>query len=255
MKNSATLMRTSVHHTQPTTIFYHPPIGKGYHFHAWGIGDLKATPELGPSIPPPLLLVPYLIPLFPQRVICQVSRDPAMAPKAACKRPASQAPEDPPGRRPSKDMKRAAETARAYKQGTSSPSQQEINEMENHIWQTVEEAQYDGQLDEFKQWVNDPGYTTGRLALYDRALAYYWTAKQLCGMVMDKKSAKETAEHEPVKCWKPHYRETHMIHYKIDAIANKLGMSFLAQDAAANLMQGGKQTKDSAPSAPPEPPE
>jgi len=127
--------------------------------------------------------------------------------------------------------------------------------MENHVWQTVEEAKYDGQLDEFKQWVNDPGYTTGRLALYDRALAYYWAAMQLCGMVMDKKSAKEVAEHEPAKCWKPHYRETHMIHVKIDAIANKLGMPFLPQDTAANLMKGDKQIKESEPSAPPEPTE
>lgn len=178
-----------------------------------------------------------------------------MAPKASGKRPASQVPEDPPGCRPSKDMKKAAETAQAYKQGTSSHGQHKISEMENHIWQTVEEAKYDGQLDEFKQWVKDPGYTTGRLALYDKALAYYWAAMQLCGMVMDKKSAKEAAEHEPVKCWKPHYRETHMIHIKIDAIANKLGMPFLAQDTATNLLKGEKQTKDSEPSAPPEPTE
>jgi len=123
--------------------------------------------------------------------------------------------------------------------------------MEDRVWKNVVQAKNDRELDEFKQWVKDPGYTSGRLALYDRALSYYWAAKQMCGLLLNKKSAKEETEQEPVKMWKPHYRETHMIHIKLDAIAKKLGMPFLSQDTAANLMHGEQQGKESsAPAAP-----
>jgi len=123
MKTSALIIRTSVHHFKPTMISYHPPTIKGYHYRAWRIGDLRATSELGPPIPQPPLLVPYIFSLVLDRVSSQVFSARVMARKATGKRPAPQDPEDPPGRRPSKDMKRAAETARAYKQGTSSQVQ------------------------------------------------------------------------------------------------------------------------------------
>lgn len=227
----------------------------GHHHLAWHVGDLTAAVELGSPIPfcPHLVSPSALLP--PKCVTWQASSVKIMARKASGKKPATQAPEDPPGRRPSKDLRRAAETARSFKQGTSSQAQQEIQDTADLVWQKVEEAKYDGQLDEFKQWVNDPGYTTGRLALYDRALAYYWAAMQVCGKVMDKRTEKELAEQEPTKCWRPHYRETHMIHIKIDAIANKLGMPFLPKDSAANMLNNANQNPVGGPSAPPEPPE
>lgn len=125
--------------------------------------------------------------------------------------------------------------------------------MEERVWKNVVQAKNDGELDEFKQWVKDPRCTIGRLALYDRALAYYWAVKQMCGLLLDKKFTKEETEQEPIKMWKLHYRETHLIHIKLDAIAKKLGMPFLPQDTAANLMHGEKQGKESTAPAPPAP--
>ena len=49
--------------------------------------------------------------------------------------------------------------------------------MESQIWDHVEQAAIEGEFDEFAQWIHDPGNTAGHLALYDRALAYYWAAK------------------------------------------------------------------------------
>jgi len=173
-----------------------------------------------------------------------------METRTAGKRSSPHPPVDPPGRRPSKDLKRAADTARAFKQFLPHNVQHEVEAAESQVWQKVEEAKFDGELDEYKQWVKDPGYTNGRLGLYDKALAYYWAAKHLCGLLLNKNSAKEKAEHEPIKTWRPHHRETHLIHMKIDAIASKLGMPFLPKDSAANLIQGEQQDKESGDTNP-----
>jgi len=174
-----------------------------------------------------------------------------METRATGKRPCTQVPEDPPGRRPSKDLKRATEVAHFYTQFTPPQVQQDIKEMENRVWQKVVQGKEDGELDEFKQWVKDPGYTTGRLALYDRALAYYWAAKQLYGMLLDKRSTKARSEREPEKLRKIHYKETHLVHIKLDVIAKKLGIPFLPQDSAANLMKGEEKGKEDTVPAPP----
>lgn len=236
MKNSAAIHNDRNQHCRPTMKSDHPLLDEDYHHMAWSISDISAPYKSDSSI----LLLPLpmhsINTMFSLSDICHLSKAGAMETRETGKRSSPQAPDDPPGRRPSKDLKRAVKIARAFKQGLPPHVQQEVQGMENWFWQNVEEAKFDGELDEYKQWVKDPSYTTGHLALYDRALAYYWATKQLCGLLMNKKSAKEEAENEPTKMWKPHYRETHMIHIKLDAIANKLGMPFLPKDTTANFM-------------------
>jgi len=250
MKTSVLSHSCNLESCRLTTNFDHPLREEGYHHLDWRFADLSALYKLGSII----LLFPFLsrstITLSYPSASCHSSRLRAMETRASGKRSSPHSPVDPPGRRPSKDLKRAADSARAFKNCLPPNVQHEVEEEETRVWQKVEEAKFDGELDEYKQWVKDPGYTTGRLALYDRALAYYWAAKHLCGLLLSKKSAKEEAEHEPIKMWRPHYRETHMIHIKLDAIANKLGMPFLPKDTAANLMQTDKQSKECEDSTP-----
>ena len=234
------------------TLYDHPSQGGDYHQTGWCYVDISLLSKLGsitPSISTSSLIHFSRPPLIPS-AICLIFCHRAMETRTAGKRSSLHPPVDPPGRRPSKDLKRAAETARAFKQCLPSDVQHDVEAAETRVWQKVEEAKYDGELDEHKQWVKDPGYTNGRLALYDRALAYYWAAKHLCGLLLTNNSAKEKEEHEPTKMWRPHYRETHMIHMKIDAIANKIGIPFLPKDSAANLMQGENQPKESGGTTP-----
>jgi len=174
-----------------------------------------------------------------------------METRAVGKRPATHPLEDPPGRRPSKDLKRAAEAAQAFTSFSSPQAQNDTIGAEQRIWEKVESAKADGEMDVFKQWVKDPGYTTGRLALYDRALALYWANKQLISLLMDERSSKAGDEQKNDKIWRTHCRETHLVHIKLDIIAKKLGISFLPQDSAANVSKGGDSEKAEPIPAPP----
>ena len=63
--------------------------------------------------------------------------------------------------------------------------------------------------------------------------------------------AKTEGEAGPEHMWKQHYKETHIVHIKLDFIAKRLGISFLPQDSAAKIMQVDKGRKDGPVSTPP----
>ena len=78
------------------------------------------------------------------------------------------------------------------------------------------------------EWVVDPGSTAGRAAAYDRLLMQYWVNMNLVGHSFMEWEANSAEEKEPVRVWKHHNGECHLIHQKVDILASRLGISFYA---------------------------
>ena len=74
----------------------------------------------------------------------------------------------------------------------------------------------------------DPGSTAGRAGDYDRLLMQYWVNMKLVDHSFMEWEAKSTGDKEPVRAWKHHNGECHLIHQKVDILASRLGISFYA---------------------------
>ena len=77
-------------------------------------------------------------------------------------------------------------------------------------------------------WVLDPGSTTRRAAAYDRLVMQYWVNMKLVGHSYMEREAKMAGDEEPVREWKHHNGECHLMHQKVDVLASRLGVSFFA---------------------------
>ena len=65
---------------------------------------------------------------------------------------------------------------------------------------------------EVADWVLDPGTTTGRATSYDHLLMIYWVNMSLVGHSSVMKEAKCEVDEEPMKAWKDHNSECHLMH-------------------------------------------
>ena len=65
---------------------------------------------------------------------------------------------------------------------------------------------------EVVDWVLDPGSTVGRAAAYDCLLMQYWVNMKMVGHSYIEHEAKQEGDEEPVKAWKSHNDECHLIH-------------------------------------------
>ena len=81
---------------------------------------------------------------------------------------------------------------------------------------------------EVAYWVLDPVSTVGRAVAYDRLLMQYWVNMKLVGHSYIEQEAKMVGDEEPIREWKHHNGEYHLIHQKVDVIASRLGVSFFA---------------------------
>ena len=77
-------------------------------------------------------------------------------------------------------------------------------------------------------WVLDLGSTVGRTAAYDRLLMQYWVNMKLVGHSYMEQEDKMAGDGEPVREWKNHNGEFHLIDQKVDIIASRLRVAFYA---------------------------
>ena len=60
----------------------------------------------------------------------------------------------------------------------------------------------------------------------------YWVNMNLVGHSFMEWEAKSARDEEPVRAWKHHNGECHLIHQKVDILASRLGISFYATGKA-----------------------
>ena len=87
---------------------------------------------------------------------------------------------------------------------------------------------------EVVEWVLDPGSTMGRAAAYDHLLMQYWVNMKLVGHSYTEREAKMAGDEEPVREWKQHNGECHLMQQKVDILASRLGISFYAAEKVSN---------------------
>jgi len=154
------------------------------------------------------------------------------------------------GPKATKAQKRVTSLVVSFASRTPQNVQKEICELEKLIWAQADEAHEEGHVDELATWIQDPGHNSGRLALYDRAVEYYWVAKTMMGMILNEREAKAEGDTEPAKHWKQHHMETHILHMKIDALASQLGFPFLPHAAAENITRQEERRTEATTSTP-----
>ena len=89
---------------------------------------------------------------------------------------------------------------------------------------------------EVADWVLDPGSTAGRATAYDRLLMQYWVNMKLVDHSFTDQEADTVGDEEPVRAWKQHNGECHLIHQKVDILTSHLGISFFAVGKAPDEM-------------------
>jgi len=96
-----------------------------------------------------------------------------MAPKRASCPPNPSAPRRPQTRRATKEQARAAQSAKYYKTKIPPEVQADIERVEQKVWAEVDQGIPDTEFDELANWIQDPGKTCGRMAIYQRAITYF----------------------------------------------------------------------------------
>jgi len=128
--------------------------------------------------------------------------------------------------RATRTQARAQEAGHFFRNRLPSPVREEIESMEKRLWDTIQDLPADELRGEVEEWVMDPGSTAGRASAYDRMVMLYWVTKNLLAHAIMTNMAKAEGDEEPVRAWKDHNAESRLMHRKIDAIANKLGLTF-----------------------------
>jgi len=155
----------------------------------------------------------------------------AMAPKRECTSPSPSGQNRPHTRRASKEESRAAQAANYFKTKVPLEIQADIDKVEKLVWEESEQGIPETDFNELANWIKDPGSTYGRLTLYQRAISYFWAAKCISArnaMAQRPSTPKALA---PAPLWNHHFNDARLMHKKIDIIAGKLGIQFIAPEA------------------------
>ena len=102
----------------------------------------------------------------------------------------------------------------------------EVEKVVGDLWEEVKLMPTKTLHKEVVDWVLDLGTTVGKALAYDCLLMIYWVTMRLVGHSSVAREAKCEGDEEPVKVWKEHNNECHLMHQKIDFIAAKLGIPF-----------------------------
>ena len=165
-------------------------------------------------------------------------------------------------RRKTRAQLQAQEEAEIFKDNIPLKIRREVEAIAEDLWTSVRSMPKDELRREVADWVLDPGSTAGRAAAYDRLLMQYWVNMKLVGHSFMEREAKSTGDEEPVRAWKLHNGECHLIHQKIDILASRLGVSFYAAGKAPGERArpraccdqcGKKKRRASSPAAEPTP--
>ena len=132
-----------------------------------------------------------------------------------------------------KEQEKAAHSAKHYKRTVPPEIQADIAKVEEGVWEEVHQGIPEPEFNDLASWIHDPGKTYGRIGLYQRAISYYWASKCLLAktLVEQKQTGMEKRAGVPVPLWDNHYNETRLMHKKLDVLAFKLGIKFIAPEA------------------------
>ena len=72
----------------------------------------------------------------------------------------------------------------------------------------------------------DPGNMVERIVNYDRMLMLYWVNMNLLTHSSLTTVAKLEGDEEPIRAWKEHNADCHLMHRKIDLMASHMGIQF-----------------------------
>ena len=168
-----------------------------------------------------------------------------MAPKRSAARSSRTASGRPCIRVMSKEQRRAAQSAKHFKENVSPEIQADIMKTEQEVWAEVDNGIPEAEFNDIADWIHDPGKTYGRIGLYQRAVTYFWASKCLLAKMMADQKGKEPRHGIPVPLWDLHYNDARLMHKKIDVIAMKMGIRFVAPEVAlsakATARSGGGQ--------------
>ena len=103
-----------------------------------------------------------------------------------------------------------------------------MEDIAEDLWTSVKNMPKEDLRRDLADQVLDPGSTAGRAVAYDHLLIQYWVNMKLVGHSFMEREVKSAGDEEPVRAWKHHNGECHLIHQKVDILASRLGISFYA---------------------------
>jgi len=152
-----------------------------------------------------------------------------------------------------REQEKAAHSAKHFKSTVPPEIQADIAKVEQEVWEEVNQGIPEPEFNDLADWIHDPGKTYGRIGLYQRSISYFWAAKCLLAkMLMDQKQkGKDLRAGVPVPLWDLHFNDARLMHKKLDVIANKLGVKFVAPEVALSAKATARPGEGQTPQQPP----
>ena len=121
------------------------------------------------------------------------------------------------------------------------------------MWEEVNHGIPEPEFNALADWIHDPGKTYGRLGLYQRSISYYWAAKCLLAKMLEEKKQQgvERRTGVPVPLWDLHFNDARLMHKKMDVIARKLGIQFVAPEVALSAKATNRAGEGQSTQQPP----
>lgn len=144
-----------------------------------------------------------------------------------------------------KEQEKAVHSAKHYKRSVPPEIQADIAKVEQAVWEDVNQGIPEPEFDDLAGWIHDPGKTYGRIGLYQRAISYYWASKWLLAklLVDQKQKVKEQRAGVPIPLWDSHYNDSRLMHKKLDVLAYKLGIKFVAPESTLTAKASAREGK------------
>ena len=139
-----------------------------------------------------------------------------------------------------KEQGKAVLSAKHFKQSVAPEIQADIAKLEEGVWEEANRGIPEPEFDDLAGWIHDPGKTFGRLGLYQRAITYYWASKCLLAKLMTDQKQRGMV---PAPMWDSHYNDSRLMHRKLDVLAYKLGIKFVAPEPALTAKAAARKGK------------
>jgi len=146
-----------------------------------------------------------------------------------------------------KEQEKAVHSAKHYRRSVPPEIQADIAKVEQAVWEDVNQGIPEPEFDDLAGWIHDPGKTYGRIGLYQRAISYYWASKCLLAklLVDQTQRGKEQRAGVPIPLWDSHYNDSRLMHKKLDVLAYKLGIKFVAPEPTLTAKASARKGKRS----------
>lgn len=170
-----------------------------------------------------------------------------MAPKRSGSRSSTTTSGRPCTRGITREQERAAQSAKHFRHNVPPEIQADIEKAEQGVWAEVEQGIPEADFNELAEWIHDPGKTCGRISLYQRAITYFWVAKCLLAKMMVDQKRKEPRPGVPAPLWDLRFNDARLMHRKLDVIAHKMGIKFVAPEVALSVKAASRAGGGRAP--------